>query len=349
MKSASGVFTCFSLMLILTSLAAGQSYSVTDLGSLDAGGVVDVSYANGIDRFGHVVGSSYTALSLHAYLWTKPQGMQDLGTLGGSTSIAYAINDSGTVVGQADLANGDQHAFSWTQSGGMQDLGTLGGHESVAFGINDAGQIVGESYPANGVAPHAFLWSKDHGMQDLGTLGGNTSEALAINNVGEVVGDSSTAASRIHAFVWSKAKGMQDLGTFASYDPSYAYGINEIGRVVGYSGVTQLFTYTYGFLWTQNKGLKPLGFLEGGIQSFAFGINFFGEVVGSFNDSQGISYAFSWTETGGMQDLNKQIPANSGWILSQAGAINIGGQIVGSGPVLINGNYTNHAFLLTPR
>jgi len=350
MKSASGFLTSFSLMLMLTPLAASQTYTVTDLGSLDAGGVVDVSYANGINRFGHVVGSSYTALSLHAYLWTKPQGMQDLGTLGGSTSIAYAINGSGTVVGQADLANGDQHAFSWTQSGGMQDLGTLGGHESAAFGINDAGQIVGESYPANGVAPHAFLWSKEHGMQDLGTLGGNTSEARAINNVGQVVGDSAiTGGVNTHAFFWSQSSGMVDLGTMKSYDPSYAYGVNDIGRVVGYSGVTQLFTYTYGFLWTQNKGLKPLGFLEGGIQSFAFGINFFGEVAGSFNDSQGFSYAFSWTESGGMQDLNKQIPANSGWILSQASAINVGGQIVGSGPVLINGNYTNHAFLLTPQ
>src|SRR6202035_2569016 len=83
MKSANPILTCFSLTLMLTSLAASQTYSVTDLGSLDAGGVVDVSYANGINRFGHVVGSSYTALSPHAYLWTKPQGMQDLGTLGG--------------------------------------------------------------------------------------------------------------------------------------------------------------------------------------------------------------------------------------------------------------------------
>jgi hypothetical protein len=49
-----------------------------------------------------------------------------------------------------------------------------------------------------------------------------------------------------------------------------------------------------------------------------------------------------------MQDLNLLISKNSGWILTQANALNVVGQITGSGPVLINGNYTNHAFLLTP-
>jgi probable HAF family extracellular repeat protein len=334
--------------LLLASFAASQSYSVTDLGSLDAGGVVDVSFAYGINRFGHVAGSSYTALALHAFLWTKPQGMQDLGTLGGSTSIAYAINDSGTVVGQADLANGDVHAFSWTQSGGMQDLGTLGGHESAAFAINDAGEIVGESYPANGVAPHAFLWCKQHGMRDLGTLGGATSQARGINNLGEVVGDSATTGGvHTHAFLWTASKGMQDLGTVKSWDPSYANGINNLGQVVGYAGLTQLYTYTYGLLWTQNQVMKTVGFLESGTQSFGFGINLAGQAVGSFNNAGGFSYAFVWTGSTGMQDLNQLIPANSGWILGPATAINLVGQIVGSGPVLINGNYTNHAFLLT--
>ena len=49
--------------------------------------------------------------------------MVDLGTLGGD-STAFAVNNSGQVVGVSDIS-GNRHAFSWTRQGGMVDLGTL--------------------------------------------------------------------------------------------------------------------------------------------------------------------------------------------------------------------------------
>jgi probable HAF family extracellular repeat protein len=342
------LFWC-CVLLCLVPLAAGQQYGVIDLGSLAPGGVVDVSYAGGINSSGQVVGSSYTpAILLHAYVWTAQQGIKDLGTFGGNSSSAYAINDFGTVVGQADLPSGLFHAFSWTESGGMQDLGTLGGSESAAYAINNRGEIVGSAFTTGGLS-HAFLWTKAGGMQDLGTLGGDGSTAYAINSNGEVVGTSQLPNnSGYHAFLWSQAKGMQDLGTINNFNDSSAYGINDSSKVVGYVGGTQAFTYTFGFLWSSGHHLNSLGFLEGGIQTFPVGINSFGQVVGSFADANSVSYAFLWTKPTGMSDLNTMIPPNSGWILGQASAINKGGQIAGSGPVLIGGNYTNHAFLLTP-
>jgi probable HAF family extracellular repeat protein len=74
----------------------------------------------------------------------------DLGTLGGSNSIADGINASGQVVGYSATTGGDSHAFLY--SGGiMTDLGTLGGAESIALGINDGGQIVGYSATTGGI------------------------------------------------------------------------------------------------------------------------------------------------------------------------------------------------------
>jgi probable HAF family extracellular repeat protein len=40
--------------------------------------------------------------------------MQDLGTLGGTFSEGFAINNRGQVTGDAVTASGPEHAFRWT-------------------------------------------------------------------------------------------------------------------------------------------------------------------------------------------------------------------------------------------
>ena len=82
---------------------------------------------------------------MHAFVWSGPETLRDLGTLGGDGSFAYAVNGSGLVVGRSTTAGGSEHAFAWTAAGGMVDLGTLGGPGSAAKFVNDAGTIVGTS------------------------------------------------------------------------------------------------------------------------------------------------------------------------------------------------------------
>jgi probable HAF family extracellular repeat protein len=83
--------------------------------------------------------------------------------------------------------------------------------------------------------------------------------------------------------------------------------------------------------------------------SWATGINDDGQVVGySYGQlpftPDNATHAFIYANHT-MYDLNMLLPVNSGWILTQANAINNFGQIVGQG--IINGQ--NHAFLFAPK
>jgi probable HAF family extracellular repeat protein len=90
-------------------------------------------------------------------------------------------------------------------------------------------------------------------------------------------------------------------------------------------------------LWTAN-GIQDLETLPGSSISAANGINNNGQVVGESGD------AFIWSQAAGMQDLNRLIPADSGWTLTWAFAINDKGQITGQGEI----NGETHAYLLSP-
>jgi len=196
---------------------------MTDLGTL--GG--SYSYAIAVNARGEVIGDSLPADAAlddeyrgirHAFMWSKKDGMTDLGTLGGFESRAYALSDSGHVVGHTDAAPGYRkatHAFLWTKTGGMTDLGTLGGRHSAAWAVNASGRVVGVSHTANG-EQHAFLWTKTTGMVDLGTLGGTESSANQISASGTVVGSSTLQDGSSRQFIWTEQSGMLALGTSGS-------------------------------------------------------------------------------------------------------------------------------------
>jgi probable HAF family extracellular repeat protein len=105
---------------------------------------------------------------------------------------------------------------------------------------------------------------------------------------------------------------------------SWAYGINDLGQVVGAS-VTPTGD-VHAFLWTAADGMIDLGTL-GGNNSEARGINDLGQVVGVSETASLVSYhAFLWTAAGGMTDLDPL-----GEIYSAAYGISDLGQVVGVG------------------
>jgi probable HAF family extracellular repeat protein len=166
--------------------------------------------------------------------------MIDLGTLGGTNSSGFGLNNRGQVTGYSDiLSDSEAHAFVY-RAGKMADLGTLGGSFSIGYQINNLGDIVGDSYTDGDAEDHAFVYRKGK-MTDLGTLGGFFSSAHGINGCGDITGTAETADGDLHAFIVT-AGVMHDLN--ALLDPMAGAGwvliealaINDAGQITG-SGV----------------------------------------------------------------------------------------------------------------
>jgi probable HAF family extracellular repeat protein len=246
-----------------------------------------------LNNQGQVVGRS-TPLGQrnHAVRWDHGviQTMGEL--LGYDKSAALQINDRGQVVGYSrqTILNGNRlRAVLWDR-GTTTRLPSLpaGDGWEEALGINDNGQIVGYAGPAPGLE-HAALWDKS-GVHDLGTLGGPSSDAFAINHKGQVVGYSATASGDLAAFLWDNGV-MTNLGVLAGDVGSAAVGINNLGQVVGTSGVTVV----------NGNAANPF-----------------------------TSHAVLW-EKGIIIDLQTRIPPGSGWTVTAALGINAHGQIVAQG------------------
>jgi probable HAF family extracellular repeat protein len=89
-------------------------------------------------------------------------------------------------------------------------------------------------------------------MSQLPVLGGGAGCAHAINDRGLVVGWSYTG-SEVHAVVWTSKNGIKDLGTLPGDNESVAYGINNLGQVVGYSSRTSedgSYIIRHAVIWT---------------------------------------------------------------------------------------------------
>jgi probable HAF family extracellular repeat protein len=195
----------------------------------------------------------------------------DLGTLGGTYSYSYGINNGGVASGgaatESQTGGVSQTAFLWHR-GHMKNLGTLQGSrcpdcDSEAGGPNARGEspIISETSNAAfmnedfcGFGTHrqclGAIW-KNGAMTALRTLkGGHNGQAYWANNQGQVVGftengtlDSTCSTAtpfqvlRFEAVKWGPKGKIQELRPLPGDTVGFAFGINDKGQTVGGSGL----------------------------------------------------------------------------------------------------------------
>ena len=264
------------------------------------------------------------------------------------------VNSLGEIAGSENQNTAGQLPVLWAD-GTATILGlTAGDTNGLALTLNDFGVAAGFSVSydsfGNSSASHAVLW-QNGGATVLPALAGDGGGAVAraINDSDLVVGSSSGTAlladqTRVsHAVEWNDGA-VSALATLPGELSSTADAVNLAGQI---AGTVQFAAGSDAVLW-QNGAAQDLGALPGFSWTGALDVNDFGQVVGGawvgdpYGANPGAEHAFLW-QNGVFTDLNSLLPANSGWILQEADAINDAGWIVGDGTK----NGVSATFLLT--
>jgi len=217
---------------------------VVDLGVRNA----EDGYATAINNVSQVVGYLYfdtPVPAFEAFLYQNglltPLGYP-VPTIG--YSIAYAINDSGLIVGAAKFALGDLPHPAGYVNGVWNDLGTLGtgtDFRGYASSVNASGAIVGSWSDSVQTNPGVFLYQNGKIVDLKAPAGaGNGQASPVINNAGQIIAG---------IFIYQDGV-WQDIHNLmiprGEWQISQATGINNQGVITGiiYDGITRAGLFT---------------------------------------------------------------------------------------------------------
>lgn len=327
-------------------------YDVVDLGTLPGGRSTE---PRSINSRGGVVGVTAKPGGVPvAFLYRDGRLIR----LTDAFSEATALTDRGEVIGSIHEAGKEEHATLWRPAAGDAfqaiDLGP-----GSAKSINSKGQIVGPFASGS-------IWTPGGGetgstrrieVEGVGTAAASSVELVAINDRGQVIGmvrEMVTEVYPVRGFLWQDGKAT-DLGSLGG-PHCRPTALDASDQVVGSStyrsipmGIAPLYLF-HAFLW-QKGTIRDLGALGAGRYSEALGLNAKGDVVGwssteaddgPFGGRRRAAFIYRGAT---MLDLNRLIPPDSGWTLTEARAINDRGQVVGVG----QHDGQPRGFLLTPR
>jgi probable HAF family extracellular repeat protein len=342
-------------------LMAASPYTVVDLGIVDA---TQGQATVGINEAGQVFNAKGVwSLGKKGRVYYTPLATEQEK----KNLFANDLNDQGQLAGNMYYSmKGYQPTIFSPQKGGKPHaafrVDSPTPKDAKGLGINNLTQVVGTATTAS-YGSTAFLANLRKGkvaMVDLDKSkpAGVTMElrrALDINEAGLIIVQGGTAGSNANdrgAIVRVTKKGVTvaELPYLTADKPTATpQGINELGQIVGYSGVPGYQT-AHAVLWqSTKKGIRglDLGTL-GGDDSRAVDINDKGQIVGTAEPNIGLARAVVWTpgKKGryGVTDLYAAAKP-SGFYVRYATGINEQGWISAEGT---GQDGKQHALLLVP-
>ncbi len=238
-KLTAAIATAFALGAL--PAAALPTYTITQLAPTSKCG------ASTINNVAGVAGScNGTAVTWQSGVATS------LGRLAGGTySQANYVNSFGVAVGDGDTGNGRPQGWVETSTGLFNFFPNNGGNTHALF-IGDNGYIGGyytKSLSGNTASWRGAIWTVDpkdprkYRETDLPVLPGGintkltSSVPMAFNQLGQAAGYGSTDQTPQHGMFWKNdaAHTIVDLGVFPGDWTSLAWGMNDLGQVVGES------------------------------------------------------------------------------------------------------------------
>jgi len=343
------VAAAFGLSIAATALAIPPQFEAV---AVDGPPPYIHTWILDLNNVGQTVGyASAVAPALYpsrAFLWSAsdaPAPAIDLGDFGGGWlfATAEAVNDSGTVVGWAEIGPGAFRGFVWNSPGPIVQLTGF----TRAIDIDSEGRVLGITLSGGGAIWHDGTYTNFPALP-----GGHVFIPAAMNDHGQVVGRGiSTADGLDHAFVYDpKAEPVYvDLGIAPGDDwDSEAVGINHVGQIVGMSrrlGIqaitSRMVIWEFadgvgeGAGWTMAHVVDPL---PNDYVFIATDINDSGDVVGMSGWPQ---TPVLWSD-GELHDLNALMAPGQNAVFFIATAINDQGWIA------VDGQFGCCGYILKP-
>ena len=243
----------------------------------------DSTQANDINERGDVTGWTRNVNDeAVASIWLKGQEIRQLGTLGGTSSIGFGLNNSRTVVGASlpNLYATKYQATVWADNDSPFNPDAEIVNRSVAHDVNNRGVVVGDISYLGGT--YGFVWSKEYGYyNDRTDYLHDYSRFMAINDHDWITGV--TSISRVAHPILAKPSGEVRILETGSYNAE-GLGINNHNTIVGRSWTCCGYD-TRAMVWDEANGIRDLNHLinqdSGWTLTIAYDINDRGQVVGT--------------------------------------------------------------------